>query len=1857
LGVGSYLVVSTYTGDTNFSASSTFGFLTVSPAASTTTLAVNPTSVALGHETSVNLTPTVSPVVASAGQPTGTVTVTATNTVTLAATVLCSIPASQATGGRTCSPSAGSVLATGTYSLVASYAGDANFTASSSSAVTLTVTPASAGSLTLSLTPSATSVAYGNESAVVYSVTLGSATPVPTGTVTVATGTTTLCTVTLAAGAGSCAITSPTLLAVSPTNPVVATYTGDLNYSGSVSSTASVNLAVVRAPTTTGFVLSTSVVSYGGESVTTITATVTPGFTYGSATGSIAIRTGVVTLCTITLVSGSGNVGSCSPAPTALSVPGSPYSLTAAYSGDANFTGSLSSAQTLTVVPAVTSTTLTEAPTSVAVGQETSLTLTPSVTVVPVAAGSPSGSVTVTATNDATAVITPLCSLPAASATGSATCSPNSAIGLTPGTYTLAASYPGDPNFTASSGTASGTLTVTQASASALTLTMTPSGTSTAYGNESSVTYGVSFGSAVPAPTGVVDIVTGTTTLCTATLVGGVGSCAVSSPTLLPVSSANAVVATYAGDVDYSGSVSSTPPVNLAVVQAATTTGVSVVPAGVIYGSEHSARITVAVVPAFAGTPTGTVTVSAAPTGGGTPVALCTITLPTTSCTPADTALPAGTRYDLSASYSGDANFLSSSGSDPGALVVTAATTATSLVLSASTVQYGISPTFTAAVSPTTSGTPTGTVAVIAYVGGSPVTLCTIDLPSTTCVGTGTALATSPSPYSVIAVYSGDGNFTTSTSTSQNLTVTSNSTSTVAVLSPPSVTYGNESTAVISVTVAHTGAGTPTGTVAVSDSGTTVCVITLSGGAGTCSPGDTDFSVGGPYFFSATYSGDSAYTGSTSTPVSLTVTKASTTPSVVASPSTVTYGDLSSAVLTATVTPQFAGTPTGSVVFTVGTTVLCSVTLPTDTCTTPAGVQLPVGSHAVTATYSGDVDFTASTATTPGVITITQATSTTAVSVAPSSVAYGSEDGAIFAVTVTPQFGGTPTGSVTVSSGSTVLCTVSLTAPSSGSGTCATSALALPVGGPYDLTAVYSGDADVIGSTGTTPAALTVTKAGTTTVGSVSPATAPYGSTGTVQLSAQVFPAAAGTPTGTVTFTTLVGGTPTTLCTAPVTTLVGVSSASCTLPSTILAASTTPYDVTAAYSGDDSFTGSSGTVPAVLTVTQATTSTMLTSTSAVTTYGNESSVDLSATVTPAGDGVPTGSVTFSSDGTPLCTGTLSDGSATCTPADTVLDASSTTYPVTATYSGDTNFAASDDSATGALLIDAATTTTDLVAVTPTTVSFGTDGPTVSVSVAPEYLGGPTGTVVVTAVDRSTQAATTLCTAPLVTGPSGDPSTGSCTAGTVTLAPGSYDLHLAYTPGDGNFTTSTVVDPDALTVTSDSTTTAITAVSPSSVALDDEASVTITTAVTPVSAGVGAPAPTGTVTVSSLVDGSPVTVCTVTLPATTCHPAPVVLPVGSHALTATYSGDDHYTTSVSAAATLTVTEAIVTVAVTSSLSPSLPGRPVTFTATLAPPASGFPIPTGTVEFVDTTSGAVLCAATPLTTSGGSTTAMCTAIPPTTPVQQIVAVYSGDASYASTQGTVTQQIRHGYWTAARDGGVFAFGDAGFFGSMGDKPLNRPVVGIAGTADAGGYWLVATDGGVFAFGDAGFYGSMGNQHLNQPVVGMQPTRDGKGYWLVAADGGVFNYGDAKFYGSTGNLHLNSPIVGMVATDDGLGYFLVGADGGVFAFGDATFAGAGPPDSTSPIVGLAPTPSGAGYWLAAADGAVFNYGDAQFHGSMAGKYLVSPIVGTASTTDGGGYWLVAADGGVFAFGDAIFDGSTGNETLNSPMVAMADI
>ena len=159
--------------------------------------------------------------------------------------------------------------------------------------------------------------------------------------------------------------------------------------------------------------------------------------------------------------------------------------------------------------------------------------------------------------------------------------------------------------------------------------------------------------------------------------------------------------------------------------------------------------------------------------------------------------------------------------------------------------------------------------------------------------------------------------------------------------------------------------------------------------------------------------------------------------------------------------------------------------------------------------------------------------------------------------------------------------------------------------------------------------------------------------------------------------------------------------------------------------------------------------------------------------------------------------------------------------------------------------------------------------------------------------------------------------------------------------------------------------------------------------------------------------------------------------------------------------------------------------------------------------------------------------------------------------------------GGWVLNEGSGVVTpFGDAKWFGDgsgitgccRGWPPFGSNIpyfAGIASTPDGGGYWLVGIDGGVFAYGDATFYGSMGETPLNAPISGIARTSDGHGYWLVALDGGIFSFGDAVFRGSMGGKPLNAEMVGIAANPNGTGYWTAAMDGGVFAFGDAPFSG----------------------------------------------------------------------------------------------------
>ena len=81
------------------------------------------------------------------------------------------------------------------------------------------------------------------------------------------------------------------------------------------------------------------------------------------------------------------------------------------------------------------------------------------------------------------------------------------------------------------------------------------------------------------------------------------------------------------------------------------------------------------------------------------------------------------------------------------------------------------------------------------------------------------------------------------------------------------------------------------------------------------------------------------------------------------------------------------------------------------------------------------------------------------------------------------------------------------------------------------------------------------------------------------------------------------------------------------------------------------------------------------------------------------------------------------------------------------------------------------------------------------------------------------------------------------------------------------------------------------------------------------------------------------------------------------------------------------------------------------------------------------------------------------------------------------------------------------------------------MAATPDGGGYWVFTNRGHAIPFGNAQWFGDMGNVALNGQVLDAIVTPSGHGYWMVAEDGGIFSFGDAQFYGSMGGQRLNAP------------------------------------------------------------------------------------------------------------------------------------
>jgi sugar lactone lactonase YvrE len=201
--------------------------------------------------------------------------------------------------------------------------------------------------------------------------------------------------------------------------------------------------------------------------------------------------------------------------------------------------------------------------------------------------------------------------------------------------------------------------------------------------------------------------------------------------------------------------------------------------------------------------------------------------------------------------------------------------------------------------------------------------------------------------------------------------------------------------------------------------------------------------------------------------VSGTGTLAATATALAAGPNPAIAGQ--SVLLTASVSPEPAGSPLGTLSFYNGATLLGSGTLNSSGVATLATTSLPVGADSLTAVYSGNAGFSGSTSSvfTETVTAPTAVTTSTALTVSPNPVFDGQP--ATLTATVSPAPTGSPAGTVSFYSGATLLGTGTLNA--SGVATFTTSSLAV---GAEGITAVYAGNAGFAAST-SSALSLTVT--------------------------------------------------------------------------------------------------------------------------------------------------------------------------------------------------------------------------------------------------------------------------------------------------------------------------------------------------------------------------------------------------------------------------------------------------------------------------------------------------------------------------------------------------------------------------------------------------------------------------------------------------------------------------------------------------------------------------------------------------------------------------------------------------------------
>ena len=684
--------------------------------------------------------------------------------------------------------------------------------------------------------------------------------------------------------------------------------------------------------------------------------------------------------------------------------------------------------------------------------------------------------------------------------------------------------------------------------------------------------------------------------------------------------------------------------------------------------------------------------------------------------------------------------------------------------------------------------------------------------------------------------------------------VTPDGTTTQLASSANPSSFGQAVAFTVTVTANAPGAGIPTGSVTFADGSTTIGTGTLNS-AGQATFASSALSVGS-HSITAVYSGDPNFIGSTSTALGHTVNKDGSTVAITSSASPSVLNQSISFTVTVSAAALGSGTPTGTVQFSIdGSKFGSAVALAGGSATSGSISTLKLGNHTVTASYSGDGNFTASAAPSfTQVVNQDNTTTNLVVTVNPS--VYGQSISFTASVAAVAPGTGTPSGSVTFSDGST-LGTVTLTA---GAATYTTTRLAT---GQQSITAAYNGNSTF--ATSTSALTQTVNQDGTSTVVTASANPSVFGQSVTFTATVSAAAPGSGTPTGSVTFmdgsTTLGSGT-----------LNGSGRA--TISTKTLAVGL--HAITAVYGGDGNFiTSTSPTLNQA--VNQDWTSTALSTSVNPSVYGQ--SVTFTATVSAAapGSGTPTGSVTFMDGSTTLGSATLSSGKASFKTTSLVVGS----QVITAVYGGDGNFTTSPSAALTQTIQQDATTTDLKSSANPS--SFGQSVTfTATVKAASPGSGTPSGTV--TFYDGSTEIGTGTLGL-------GNPDTATFT--TASFSVGAHAITAVY-GGDGNFTTSTSTAINQGVNQAGSSTTVVSSANPSS----SGQSVTFTATVNAVAPGVGTP--TGTVTFS--INGTPQSPVPLTVingvDQATFTTAPLY--AGTYTITAVYDGDINFTTSTSKA---------------------------------------------------------------------------------------------------------------------------------------------------------------------------------------------------------------------------------------------------------------------------------------------------------------------------------------------------------------------